>query len=71
MNQPICAGRGSGPPDCRSDRQRAAVSCGAGFHPYARYLFSVAAHELLTPLTSLLGYTQLVERRAEHASTCQ
>jgi signal transduction histidine kinase/DNA-binding response OmpR family regulator len=30
---------------------------------------SVAAHELRTPLTSLLGYTQLVERRAEHAST--
>jgi signal transduction histidine kinase/DNA-binding response OmpR family regulator len=30
---------------------------------------SVAAHELRTPLTSLLGYTQLVERRAGHAST--
>jgi signal transduction histidine kinase/DNA-binding response OmpR family regulator len=30
---------------------------------------SVAAHELRTPLTSLLGYTQLVERRAEHASS--
>jgi signal transduction histidine kinase/CheY-like chemotaxis protein len=30
---------------------------------------SVAAHELRTPLTSLLGYTQLVERRARHAST--
>lgn len=30
---------------------------------------SVAAHELRTPLTSLLGYTQLVERRAENAST--
>jgi signal transduction histidine kinase/DNA-binding response OmpR family regulator len=30
---------------------------------------SVAAHELRTPLTSLLGYTQLIERRAGHAST--
>jgi signal transduction histidine kinase/DNA-binding response OmpR family regulator len=30
---------------------------------------SVAAHELRTPLTSLLGYTQLVERRAGHATS--
>src|SRR5215213_9309096 len=30
---------------------------------------TVAAHELRTPLTSLLGYTQLVERRAERTST--